>query len=314
MKFLVLLLLLLVGCRTPQDTTPAPINNNKMTQEMSSCGKQEVGLLGCFYDKEQTGSLVIPLWYKGEYQIQSERCGYFKNERYDGSQKLEINYQELLASKPSQEKTCLYNIKVFIDKFDNGFEGFFLLDKGDIKPLEFHLVNKVYSGHAAIQVKEGTVLNQELIANASTPGTIFWAGCKKNGEKQYVANPKIVLEEVIKDVVTASNSCILTVGLIPDDINLPVELGKLQLNIFEKTVVALSEPTVEQRRSKLTVKADSIVAAIGINDYVSIKSGSGKKRLTRRVNTDEEVDVRVLTSNGRFLLLKVKNGSVLWVK
>lgn len=315
MKYLIVLLLLfLVGCRTPQDLSPAPINNNKMTQELSSCGKQEVGLLGCFYNENQSGSLVIPLWYRGEYQIQSERCGYFQNERYDGSQRLEISYQELLASKPSQEKTCLYNIKVFIDKFDNGFEAFFLLDEGSVKPLQFHFMSKVHLGHAAIQVKEGTSLNQELIIDANTPGALIWTGCKSAGEKRYIANPKLILKEVMKDVVTTNNSCILTIGLIPEDVHLPVQLAKLQLNIFEKTVVSLSTPTVTQDQKNLKIEAEKIVAAIAINDYVSIKSGSGKKRLVRRVNPESEVDVRVFTSNGRFLLLKVKNGSVLWVK
>jgi hypothetical protein len=315
MKFILsLLLLILVGCTTPQDQTPPPINNNKMTLEMQSCNKQEVGLLGCFYDESKEGQLVIPLWYKGEYQIQSERCGFLQNERFEGTQKAVITYQELLAGTPDQEKSCLFNIKVFIDKFDNGFEGFFLLEKGDIKALQFKLVNQDYVGYAGIQIKEGTSLLQSIAVKANEPGTIFWEGCKKDGERKYESNPQITLDEVINDVTIPSNSCVLTVGLIPNDVHKPVELGKVHINIYEKTVVSLSKPSLEYDNDKLTVRAEKLVAGIGIGDSWTIKTGNGNKKYSRKVSQDKEVDVRIMTSNGRFMLLKVKNGEVLWIK
>jgi hypothetical protein len=315
MKLLALLILLLIsGCRTPQDITPAPINHNKMTLELQSCGKQEVGLAGCFYNERQEGNLTIPLWHKGEYQIQSERCGFFQNRRYEESEELELSYQELLADKPDSETTCLYNIKVFIDKFDNGFEGFFVLSKGDINALKFNFINKEYTGYAGVQIKEGTESLNSIQIVSPIAGTVFWQGCNKSGEKKYQANPAISLREVIGDVVIPKYSCVLTIGLIPNDIHEPVELGKVHINIFEKVLIPLAEPSLDYRRGRLTVKADRLVAAIAINNNVSIEYGSGIKRYRRNVQKDEIADVRIMTSNGRFLLLKVKNGEVLWVK
>lgn len=316
MKFLVaLLLILLVGCRTPQDTSPAPINNNKMTQEMSSCGKQEVGLLGCFFNEKLEGSLVIPLWYKGEYQIKSERCGFLENKRYEGSQKIEVTYDELLRNKPEEDPTCLYNIKVFIDKFDNGFEGFFLLEKGDVKALQFDYQNTRYTGYAGIQLKETlSAPNHRLSFETNGSGRILWRGCELKGTKQYTDKPSIAFSEIFNGTLVPSVSCVMTVGLIPDDINEPVELAKVHFNVFEKTVVDLAEPAIEYRKGKLIVRADSLVAGIGIGDEYDIKTGGRRKKWSRDVPFDEVVDVRIMTSNGRFMLLKVKNGEVLWVK
>lgn len=316
MKYLVsLLLILMVGCRSlPQDTTPAPINHNKMTLELHACGKQEVGLNGCFFKDDLTQKLVIPLWASGEYQIKSERCQFFENKRYDVTQKLELTYGELLAQKPNTEDGCLYNIKVFIDGFDNGFEGFFTLANGDIKPIEFNFLNNDYIGYAGIQIKESTVLQEAIKIKAETPGLVFWEGCQKKGELQYKSNPSINFQDIIEGAAIPKASCVLTIGLIPNDMLLPVEYSKIHINIYEKTVSELVQPSFTYIDGKLTVKADKLVAAIAIGDSLKIHKGLNGRSFTKEVSKDEEVDVRISTSNGRFMLLKVKNGEVLWIK
>jgi hypothetical protein len=316
MKLLILFLLLILnGCRSiPQDMSPAPINNNKMTLELHACGTQEVGLSGCFYKNNLEEKLAIPLWSTGEYQIKSERCNFFKNKRYDKSQTLELTYQELLSQKPEKEDGCLYNIKVFIDGFDNGLEGFFILAKGDIKALGFEFDKKSYNGYAGLQIKEGTLLSQDFIIKAETPGLVVWEGCQKKGEREYSSNPKINFQEIIEGYPIPKASCILTLGIIPYDIRLPVEYGKIHINIYEKTVQPLVEPSIKYENGRLTVKSEKVVAGIGINSSWSIKRGSAIKKLTAVVQEDTEADVRIVTSNGRFMLLKVKNGEVLWVK
>lgn len=319
MKFAYVLLLVLMlfgACTTPQDHTPPPINHNLMTLEMQSCDRQEVGLLGCFFNEQKEGQLTVPLWYKGEYQIKSERCHYLKNSRYEGSQKLNVPYQELLANKPDFDDSCLFNIKVFIDKFDNGFEGFFVLSQGDIKVMNFEALNKQYLGYAGLQIIEGSRFLNPIKITAQTPGILFWEGCPKSGKKKYSKDPTVSIEDVLDGVVLPSTSCILTMGLIPDDETLPVEIGKVHINIYEKTVVPLPLPVLDYDEDFeiLTVRADKLAAGLGINDSVSVKSGKGKKKISREVLKDEPADVRIMTSNGRFLLLKVKNGEILWVK
>lgn len=315
MKKLVFALIFLVASCTSiyQDITPAPINNNKMTLEMESCGKQEVGLLGCFYG-EQEGKLTIPLWRSGEYQIQSERCRYFENKTYNRSQKLELSYKELLIGKPDSEKSCLYNVKVFIDGFDNGFEGFFLLSEGDLKPVDFEIQNSKHIGYAGVQLKENTPIIPKLNIKAEGEGALAWSGCNIEGEKRYSDNIELDIKEAVGNVIIPKYSCILTLGLIPDDLNLPVELGKVHINIYHNVVTALPEPVIIYKDNILTVHADNVVAGMGINDFYLVKKARHKKTIWKEVKPDEEADVRVMTSNGRFILMKVKNGEVLWVK
>ena len=312
---LVLVMFLMVSCRSiPYDTTPAPINHNMMTLEMEACGKQEVGLLGCFYEEPIIGELRIPLWGFGEYQIKSERCNYLANVRYSGKQTLIIPFDELLMHQDEQE-SCLFNVKVFIDGFDNGFEGFFLLSKGDINPIKFKLESKNHEGYAGIQIREGSLLdNYRISVQAEAPGLILWDGCEVDGEKSYTKNPEIRFSEIIKTGAITRSTCILTFGVIPNDKELPVEIGKVHINFYEKTITPLPIPVLKYENELLTVRTDKMVAGIGIGNAWTIKKGNGTKKFTRKVPLDEEVYVRIATSNGRYILLKVKNGRILWIK
>lgn len=316
MKFLfILLVLFLSACRSlPYDTSPAPINHNKMTLEMQACGKQEVGLNGCFYGEDLSELLIVPLWGKGEYQVKSERCQFFENKRYDKSQNLEISFENLLAQKPSEENGCVYNIKVFIDGFDNGFEGFFLLSRGDLKPLTFEFQDKVNFGYGGVQIKEGNAVQGRIKIFAETSGLIVWEGCQLKGERKYQKNPEINFQEVIAETPIPKASCILSMGIIPDDENLPIEYGKLHINIYEKVVQSFVQPSLFYENEKLTVTADRMTAIISIGDIWTFRKGDNIKKFTAKVLKDQEVDVRLATSNGRFMLLKVKNGKILWIK
>lgn len=316
MKFLLIILMLVIAaCRSlPYDTSPAPINHNKMTLEIQACGKQEVGLNGCFYGNDLNEVIKIPLWGKGEYQVKSERCQFFENKRYEKAQSLEISFANLLSQKPEKESSCLYNIKVFIDGFDNGFEGFFLLSKGDLKPLTFEFQNKVNLGYGSTQIKEGNAVQGRIKILAETSGVIIWEGCQLKGERKYQKDPEINFQEIIAGTPIPKASCILTMGIIPDNQNLPVEYGKLHINIYEKVVQPLVQPSLFYENEKLTVTAEKMIAVISIGDHWTFRKGENIKRFTAKVHKDEEVDVRLATSNGRFMLLKVKNGKVLWIK
>jgi hypothetical protein len=316
MKFLFFLLIIFTSsCRSlPYDTSPAPISHNKMTLEIQACGKQEVGLNGCFYGDDLTESVKIPLWGKGEYQIKSERCQFFENKRYEKAHNLEISFENLLSQKPEQENSCLYNIKVFIDGFDNGFEGFFLLSKGDLKPLSFEFQNKSYLGYGSVQIREGNAVQGRIKVLAESSGIIMWEGCQLKGQRKYGNNPEINFQEIISGTPVPNASCILTMGIIPDNQYLPIEYGKFHINVYEKVVQPLVEPSFFYENEKLTVTADKMIAVISIGEYWTFRKGENIKRFTARVPKDEEVDVRLATSNGRFMLLKVKNGKVLWIK
>jgi hypothetical protein len=311
----IVLMLLMFGCRSiPYDSSPAPINHNKMTLELHACNKQEVGLNGCFYKDSLTETLEVPLWGKGEYQIKSERCNFFENKRYENSQRLELSFETLLSEKPEEESTCLYNIKVFIDGFDNGFEGFFLLSKGDLKPLEFQFQDKEYLGYAGVQIKEGNVVQGRIRIKAETSGIVVWEGCQAKGQRRYQQNPEINFQEIIAGTPVPAASCVLSMGIIPDKESIPVEYGKIHINIFEKVIQSLPQPSLSYKNKRLTVVADKVVAILSIGNSWAFRKGNKIKKFTAKVNQGEEVNVRIATSNGRYMLLKVKNGKVLWIK
>lgn len=310
----ILILLLFTGCQSiPQDPTPAPIKNNLLTLEMSSCGQTQVGLIGCFYKDDLKPTLTIPLWEKGEYQIKSDRCNFFENKRYMSQQDLVISYETLLANKPQFENTCLYNIKVFIQGFDFGFEGFFLLtDIDTFKPAAFSFGKESFDGHAGLQTREGAEVLDSFKFERPYSGTLVWEGCNVSGEVAFNKNAKLDFKTIFPGYITTKDSCILTLGVIPDDENLPRELAEIHFNIFDKSVVPLNDPTITYKNEKLKVVADKLVAGIVIDKDVSIEHGNKEKSFSSSVKKDQEVFVRLLTSNGRYLLLKVKNGEVLW--
>ena len=313
-KIIGLFLIILVGCQTIyQDKSPAPINNNLMTLEMFSCNKRDAGLLGCFYKNNINDNLSIPLWEKGEYQIKSEVCNYFQNKRYVGNQTLNLTYSELIKNKPESEETCLYNIKVFIDGFDNGFEGFFLLSNlDDFSPINFIFENKEYEGYAGLQIIQGADIKSSFKFIKSYSGTLYWEGCNTKGAYIFDKNVELKFKEILPNYLWPSDSCVLTLGIVPNDSKIKKELGAIHINIFDKNIVPLSEPSVNYQNNKLKVDGEYSLAAIAINEDFKLFGSDSKKIFNKKISQDEEALVRTFTSNGRFGLLKVKNGIVIW--
>lgn len=314
-NFLLLILLtMFAACGSvPQDHTMPPIDGNLYTLELASCGKRDVGLLGCAI--EANGSLELIAIHKGEYQIKSNRCNFFENKKYSEDGKIAFSYEKLTANKPASEKNCLYDVMLFVDGLDKGFRGQFLLVEKEFKFANFEFLNQKFNGIGQIQIKEGSEMLQSLKFEAATPGTIFWEGCKKSGEKNYKSNPEIAFKEIISDYLTEGSTCILTIGLMPNDLDKEVEYAKFHISVFDKSIVSLAEPQVseKQRFGKwyATVRADALVAAIAVGDNWKITKGTKEKKFTSRIQSDEYY-VRVATANGRYMLLKVKDGGIVW--
>ena len=312
-----LMLFALMGCGTiPQDPTTPPMDGNLMTLEMASCNKRDVGLLGCDTDVE-AGVLEIPVVYGGEIQIKSDNCNFFENKKYGGTQVLTYTHKDLVANRPVTEKSCIYDIKVFVSGYDKGLRGEFFLSDKEFGSPKYSIFSEQFEGLGWIQVKEGTDLVNDIRFEVAGPGQIFWECAGKKGEKRYQSNPKVSFEEIFKGYIFEKDSCYLNLGIIPDDPKKEVMMAKIAINIFDKSITSLAQPEFEFKKGitgnyTLKVIADPMVAGIQIKNKFKVTKGSGPKTLKTRVNEDEEVLVRLITAGGRFMLLKVKNGEVLW--
>ena len=302
--------LMLSGCGSiPQDNTPAPIDNNLYTLELASCDKRDVGLMTCSYRESQDLSsrfLEIPLFHEGEFQINSTRCGFERTFRYSDQSTARFSYEELLAGMPSNQSTCTFDVKLFVDDLDRGFRGLFTLtDMEDFQEAEATFLDRVFTGTGHYQTRTNYQGLDFFTFYADYSGTIFGEGCNIDFEFHFTDNPKVKFNEAI-----ASHSCILRIGLIPDDPNLPVEFFTFSYQAFSTDVARLAQPVLEWDGKRLRVTGDSLVAVIAIDNEYKVFKGRSNKRLRERVSG--AVWVRMATSNGRFDLYRVDEGEVTW--
>ncbi len=318
MKNLLLIIctaIMLAGCSIPQDRSPAPIDHGLRTLEMASCEKRDVGLLGCFFSVEDPiGTLSIPLYHKGEYVITSKQCDYNLNKRYDKKRELTLSYAELLKNKPHDDMNCLYDVKVFVDGFDKGFRGSFLLVRKGYKSTTFSYRKKNYTGIGGIQLREGNPTDHKItFPDIAYPGLMFWEGCSSDGELKFEESPSIDFKDLFSSAYQSENdSCILTIGVIPDDNQIPVEYGKYQINFYGNPVVTLAYPSISYKKEKLKVRFDKLVAAYYVAGKQKIRRTNSSRKVTRTVKRDQVVWLKWATSNGRYNLIKIQNGEVIW--
>jgi hypothetical protein len=318
-----LALILLFGCGSiPKDLTPAPIDNNLFTAEMAACGRRDIGLLGCNFDKTSDLKNLffeIPLIRKGEYIITSKKCNFNENKTYSRTEILKISFADLLAGKPEDENVCNFDVKIFIDGLDKGFRGIFsLVDKSKFKPatVEFWSGRNLasFQGVGGAQLRAGISKDHYLKFITETPGTIVWFGCDTDGEKKYKSNPTLSLHELFIGALIEAKSCIIEAGLIPDDIKKKPEIFTFNIQIFSALIVQLPDPTLKLKHNGrfLKVEADAAVAVIIINNKYKILTGTNAKAFTTRVVQGKEVWVRISTANGRTNLYKILNGEIIW--
>jgi hypothetical protein len=311
---LLFLLCVVAGCGSiPQDSTPAPIDYNQYSLELDSCGKRDVGLLGCYYDPSNIkGSLWVPMGHKGEIQISSNRCNFFLNKRFTVNEKLSYEYSQLLANADKAENSCLFDIKVFVDGMDKGLRGQFLLQKKEFASTNFTWMKQEFLGLGQFQIKEGSSIRSALVFKADEPGFIFWKGCELEGDKRFEKNPELFINEILEGYLVIEKSCVLTVGIVPDNKDAPVMLNKINIQIFGKPLVSMVDPTFKYKKGKLYVTADRMTAIMKLGEKYYVKKGTRIKKAKIKVKKDEAIYIGIGTSNGRYSLYKVKNGVVIW--
>jgi hypothetical protein len=317
--FVLLLCLFITACGSfPRDTSPAPFDNNFFTTEIEGCHGKNLGLAGCHYTLSEdlsTKFLKLNLFHKGEYEITSSQCSYQKVSAYAGAQILKISLKDLLANKPSDKLSCLFDVKIFVDGLDRGFRGMFIaVNQEDLNLASASIVynSKLYEFHGMgfAQIRESSQFDGAINFKTESPGEIFWFGCELNGEKTFINNAQINFSEIFNQGYSKEKSCILEVGIVYEDSSKTPEIFTFNLSFFGKNLLQLSEPVISYKSKKTTVRVDSITAVIALDEnYVFNKNQKSVFSFKTKKKTS---CLRVITSNGRFNLYRIYEGKIIW--
>jgi hypothetical protein len=306
----VILVFLLTACGTvPVDTTPAPIDNGLWTLELRTETKVDVGLMSDFIGN---GSLSFPVIKDGRYSVRSERCNYNNEQNYsvDGIDYITLDYQELVKDKPTKEFACIFNIQVFVNGFDKGIQGQFLLARKDFPAPIAKINGRTFDGLGYYQFRENdqkTSVFTELTFELNKPGTTFFAACGNKNSKRFTSNPSWTLFELGYPGI---KNCVYDIAFKFDDGT--TALFTFNMHSFSK-VIDVPTPVIQYKKGKLTLKAPSPVAAMATDGvWETTGSVSNEVALKKTVSPDEVIYVKIITANGRYKLLGIKNGVVVW--
>lgn len=328
---LILAMLFLMGASCDlKDSTMPPIDGNFYTQEIVSCtDKTDFGFGGCYYTSSDSTTIdkkfiSIPLMYKGEYQIRSRNCIYSRAEKYEGDQVLKLPVSELIQYKPSSEDHCLFDVYVKPERKnqDKGIQGQFILydmeefipakasmGKGDAKQaLHF---GRNFSGIGWYQMREGFSKDIALDLYTSHEGAYEYIGCDRDGNGRYKNNFSIKLSDMygkrrVKD------SCMMVVTLAPDDVDIPMEIFVMHLQIFSNKIIQLADPIIEIKKDKIKIKIDeNEIALATINGKSFTKKNFLSSGISGKLLKEKDNIVKIYTINGRGNMFKIKDGKII---
>lgn len=301
---LIFLVSIFASCgQLPRDNSPAPIDHGHYTLEMHYGNSFDVGLLGAKedFDSPKIGHLKIPVWHKGKISVESKRCVYSKTKDFSDKEEIKFSTRELIKNAPNEEFACIFNVYLFVEGLDRGLQGqFYLLRDEGFSPIDFNILGTKYNTVGWHQFAKGYNPNIRVEFNTNKSGTIFFQGCGASDQKSFSSNPSFKLGELIPD----GSSCLMTVGLIYDDGSKAI--AELNLKVFSNKVLEIADPSIEFKRKRLKIRSRKPVGYVSIND----KTKKGR-RLSKRVG-NSTAWVRLVTANGRYKLIGVKKGDIVW--
>lgn len=293
----ILFLLVLTSCGgLPVDNSPSPFDSGLRTVEMkSSCGF-DVGVHGCHFNINtdmQNSFLKIPVAHKGEIEIVSKRCSYSTSRRFSGTGSISFSWAELMGSMNSDEFACLFSIKLKIDGVRSMKGEFLLADREGFSSLGMSLFKKSYQGVAGFQLRNVSE-SSRLYLDVSDQASYFISGC--GSEISGIGN------EIAFKSFTNNENCIYEIAVRDQGKKF---IGSLNLVYYSNEYKDLAYPSIEIRKKSIIIGED-IVGFISLN-------GKWKKSNKIKGYLRERNEIRMLTQNGRYLLLIVdKKGEYLW--
>ena len=301
------MLFLLGSCGSlPYDNSPAPIDNGLWSLELIHEGQRDLGLMGSTFDIPGERFVEFPIWGKGVYSVRSKRCNLELSQEFKSNklQYVKIKLKDLLKDMPPSEFACIFNIQVFVDGMDKGIQGqlFLVREEEDIDFVEVSILGKQYLGVSHLQIKDSANTNTEVLFSVRKRGTFFFQGCERRGEVKFSGSFKLPLSFIVGDT---PKQCVYTFGFEFEDGTFGIH--EFNFKTFRTTVVELPNPIITYEKEELKVEASDPVGYVSID--TKIRKGN---TISKKVKKDELAWVRCVTSNGRYLLLGVRNGEVVW--
>jgi len=303
----IFILFLLASCQSiPLDHTPAPIDNGLWTLELTDeQGHKDLGLLGAKFSTTEGRYFRIPLFHKGQYSIRSKRCAFSVDQQFKVKKSGEVRFyfKDLVKNMPDGEFACIFNVVLFLDGLDKGFQGqFYLLKDEGFESIEVELMGKKYKDILWFQMSEIASTNIQLRFPVEQGGTIFFEGCGRSDEVKFTRTFVLPLKWFVG---VEPEQCIYSIGMEYDD----GTKGILEFNfkVFNKEVLAIARPVIRYKKGKLTLRSSKPVAYMAINGNFK-----RRRRVSKKVGPDNYVWASYVTANGRYGLLGIKNGRIVW--
>lgn len=320
MKILLpLMILIVVGCKHfPIDRVPSGNDLGLRNIELASCETRDLGILGCIAPEDLTTAfLKIPTGLEGEYQIRSNKCGFFEEGSFSNNETLSFSYAHLLRNKEDQ-KECLYDVKLFVDNFKEILRGLFkITDLESFNPAKMTFQNRDYQGTASFQFRTELNPANNFRFNVTGTGTILIDGCNKQLEERYDGVKNISFEALAPKF---KKTCHYVIGILPDNESSTPELFSLTLARFDKATRMISKPRVWFKGKDIKFSFEQPVSQAMVNGKLYtfkcgvLQSCQGNRRSEIKIDYDPSTVywIRLFTTNGRYNLFKYYKGELIW--
>lgn len=302
MRWLIMMLLMVAcGSAVVQDHAPAPIEEGQKRVETQLCDSHEVGENGCaFVEGTISGSLKIFKVYEGEISILGIGCDvdYSQSYAHDGKEWLELDLINLVGQKI--EDDCVLTITQKIQ-----WKG---ADRAPFPIKDFR--GTVTLATCPNGVKCSMSYEQKRLSDPTSlfgfdkeiAGKYMLAGCGRDlvPPSNFSGNLKFNLAQYLPN--KEDTGCMFILGVV----------GKERYKVYRKVwsysdqvrLLPLPELRVQKKRVYFTL--DPSVLAVSVDGYITSRKYFDIK--------DQGNYLRLYTSQGRSLVMFIKNGVIVWAK
>lgn len=292
--------LLFVSCETtpPVDDSLSPLKANLYTQELSGCGKRGYGTLAC---SNFNSDISFLMFYKGDFVIRST-CGFNRSFRFEKLGWMTFEWQELFEHKSSDTRLCLFETVQSIDGFDSPLLGRFIAVDEPYPDAIARIHGSLFIGAVSFQRIRGyggsDVLEFPYVFKS---GKLRVTGCGFEDVVSYDSKEGVVSYR-LRDL---SRPCVYQFRFRGERVN---RYFVLDLSEYSSDYNSLSDPMISFSDGEYLVEWDGPVAVTGhdsefywTDSDIEFEAVDGMTHF-----------IRALTGIGRYNLLGIRGGRVVW--
>lgn len=288
----------------PTDDFMKPKDAGFYSQELSACGQRGFHI-GCpnFYS-----DLNIHLFYAGNLFIKSDRCGYERSITFEELGWRTFTHEELFENKPEDETFCDFEIVQTPDNWDAPLRGRWVVaTPNEGLSAIAQIRRQTFIGIAGIQIKEGYAGGEYIyFPYQFGKGEFLVTGCGFDEVYPYdhsQGNVKFNLGLLEKP-------CLYKFGFFRDDKERKEREFSLSVSFFSDDYVKLPDPIVSLDSGDMWYSIDYVgpIAATNYDGTYNWKDNSfGFPGMRGKTHF-----IRAITGIGRYNLLGINNGEIVW--